>query len=73
LNQLYHLVSKTDDYQALLTVVGKQIIRRLASAWSSYFTVLKEWQKQPNKFLVRPKITKYKNQTKGGKILVYSH
>ncbi|MDJ0520297.1 MAG: hypothetical protein QNJ74_29945 [Trichodesmium sp. MO_231.B1] len=55
------------------TKVSKQIIRRLDSAWSSYFVALKPWQKQPHKFLVRPKITKYKNKTKGRNILVYSH
>ncbi|NEQ76859.1 MAG: IS200/IS605 family element transposase accessory protein TnpB [Okeania sp. SIO2C9] len=70
-NQLYHLVSKTDDYQALPTKVSKQIIRRLDSAWSSYFAALKAWQKQPNKFLGKPKIPKYKHKTKGRNILPY--
>ncbi|WP_293157731.1 transposase [Okeania sp. SIO2C9] len=60
-NQLYHLVSKSYDYQALPTKVIKQIIRRLDSAWSSYFVALKEWQKQPNRFLGKPKIPKYKH------------
>ncbi|WP_192901206.1 MULTISPECIES: transposase [Okeania] len=41
-NQLYHLVSNTDDYQALPTKVSKQIIRRLDSAWNSYFAALRE-------------------------------
>ncbi|WP_293085357.1 transposase [Okeania sp. SIO3B5] len=62
-NQLYHQVSKSDDYQALPTKVSKQIIRRLDSAWSSYFSALKTWQKQPNKFLGKPKIPKYKHKT----------
>ncbi|WP_287281141.1 transposase [Okeania sp. SIO2G5] len=72
-NQLYHLVSKSYDDQALPTKVSKQIIRRLDSAWSSYFAALKAWPKQRHKFLVRPKITKYKNKTKGRNILVYYH
>ncbi|MDY7006520.1 MAG: transposase [Cyanobacteriota bacterium] len=72
-NQLLHKVSKSYDYQALPTKVSKQIIRRLDSAWSSYFAALKAWQKQPHKFLGKPKITKYKNKTKGRNILVYSH
>ncbi|NEQ76906.1 MAG: IS200/IS605 family element transposase accessory protein TnpB [Okeania sp. SIO2C9] len=72
-NQLYHLVSESYDYQVLPTKVSQQIIRRLDSAWSSYFAALKVWQKQPHKFLVRPKITKYKHKTKGRNILVYSH
>ncbi|MDJ0555015.1 MAG: transposase [Microcoleaceae cyanobacterium MO_207.B10] len=70
-NQLYHQVSKSDDYQALPTKVSKQIIRRLDSAWNSYFAALREWKKQPNKFLGRPKIPKYKHKTKGRNILPY--
>ncbi|NEO52192.1 MAG: IS200/IS605 family element transposase accessory protein TnpB [Okeania sp. SIO3B5] len=70
-NQLYHKVSKSDDYQALPTKVSKQIIRRLDSAWSSYFAALREWQKQPNKFLGKPKIPKYKHKSKGRNILPY--
>ncbi len=45
-NELDHKVSKSYDYQALPTKVSKQIIRRLDSAWSSYFAALKAWQKQ---------------------------
>ncbi|NEN93436.1 MAG: IS200/IS605 family element transposase accessory protein TnpB, partial [Okeania sp. SIO3H1] len=70
-NELYHKVSKSDDYQALPTKVSKQIIRRLDSAWSSYFSALREWKKQPNKFLGKPKIPKYKHKTKGRNILPY--
>ena len=69
--ELDHQVSKSDDYQALPTKVSKQIIRRLHSAWSSYFAVLREWKKQPNKFLGKPKISKYKHKTKGRNILPY--
>ncbi|NES87631.1 MAG: IS200/IS605 family element transposase accessory protein TnpB [Moorea sp. SIO2B7] len=67
---LYHLVSKTDDYQALQTQVSKQIIRRLELAWRSYYATLKEWQKKTNKFLIIPKITKYK-KTKYRNIIGY--
>ncbi|WP_293121251.1 transposase [Okeania sp. SIO1I7] len=70
-NELYHKVSKSDDYQALPTKVSKQIIRRLDSAWSSYFSALREWKKQPNKFLGIPTIPKYKHKTKGRNILPY--
>ncbi|MEM1170279.1 MAG: transposase [Cyanobacteria bacterium P01_H01_bin.35] len=70
-NQLYHQVSKSSDYQALPTKVSKQIIRRLAQSWTGYFSALKEWKKQPNKFLGKPKIPKYKHKTKGRNILPY--
>jgi IS605 OrfB family transposase len=70
-NQLYHTVSKTVDYKALPTKVSKQIIRRLDSAWRSYFAAIREWEKQPNKFLGQPKIPKYKDKLKGRNILPY--
>ncbi|NEO52051.1 MAG: hypothetical protein F6K54_02495 [Okeania sp. SIO3B5] len=38
-------VSKSYDYQALPIKISKQIIRKLDSAWSSYFVALKAWQK----------------------------
>ena len=44
--ELYHQVSKSDDYQALPTKVSKQIIRRLDQSWTSYFAALREWKKQ---------------------------
>ena len=70
-NQLYHLVSKTPDYLALPTKVSKQIIKRLDSAWNSYIGALKEFKKQRDKFLGKPKIPKYKDKQKGRNILIY--
>jgi transposase len=71
-NQLYHRVSKTSDYLALPTKVSKQIIRRLEQAWISYFAAFKAWEKQPEKFLGKPKIINYKDKTKGKNLLIYS-
>ena len=72
-NQLYHLLSQTLDYKALPTKVSKQIIRRLDSAWTSYFQAVKAWKQNPEKFLGQPKIPRYKHKTKGRNILPYSH
>ncbi len=70
-NQLYHLLSQTPDYKALPTKVSKQIIRRLDSAWTSYFQAVKTWQKTPENFLGQPKIPGYKHKTKGRNLLPY--
>ncbi|HEY9809628.1 MAG TPA: transposase [Halomicronema sp.] len=72
-NQLYHQLSQTQDYKALPTKVSKQIIRRLDSAWTSYFQAVKSWQKNPDKFLGQPKIPGYKHKIQGRNILPYSH
>ena len=64
-------MSQTVDYKALPTKVSKQIIRRLDAAWTSYFAALKAWNKAPEKFLVKPKIPKYKDKVKGRNILPY--
>ncbi|WP_293160989.1 hypothetical protein [Okeania sp. SIO2C9] len=70
-NELNQKVSNSDDYQVLPTKVSKQIIRRLDKSWSSYFSYLREWKKQQNKFLGKPKIPKYKHKTKSRNILPY--
>ncbi|MDY7005061.1 MAG: transposase [Cyanobacteriota bacterium] len=70
-NELYNQISKSYDYKALPTKVSKQIIRRLDRCWKSYFSSLREWKKQPNKFLGKPKIPKYKHKRKGRNILPY--
>ncbi|AFZ23652.1 transposase, IS605 OrfB family, central region [Cylindrospermum stagnale PCC 7417] len=70
-NQLYHQLSQTDDYKALPTKVSKQIIRRLDSAWISYFAAVKAWKQKKEKFLGQPKIPQYKDKTKGRNILPY--
>ncbi|MFB2918073.1 RNA-guided endonuclease InsQ/TnpB family protein [Aerosakkonema funiforme] len=70
-NQLYHLLSQTPDYKALPTKVSKQIIRRLDSAWTSYFQAVKTWQINPEKFLGQPRIPGYKHKSKGRHLLPY--
>ncbi|MFB2968482.1 RNA-guided endonuclease InsQ/TnpB family protein [Aerosakkonema sp. BLCC-F183] len=72
-NQLYHQLSQTSEYKALPTKVSKQIIRRLDSAWTSYFQAVKTWQINPEKFNGTPKIPGYKHKTKGRNILPYPH
>ncbi|MBD2182729.1 RNA-guided endonuclease InsQ/TnpB family protein [Aerosakkonema funiforme] len=70
-NQLYHLVSQTPDYKALPTKVSKQIIRRLDTAWTSYFQAVKTWHIHPEKFGSKPRIPGYKHKTRGRNILPY--
>ncbi len=72
-NQIYHQLSQPDDYKALATKVSKQIIRRLDSAWTSYFHAVRASNEHPEKFLGKPKILKYKDNIKGRNLLPYPH
>lgn len=73
LNQLYHQLSPTDDYKALLINVSKQIISRLDSAWISYFHTVRAWNEHPENFLGKPAIPKYQDNLKGGNFLPHLH
>ena len=71
-NQLYHQVKTSVDYKALPAKVSQQVLRLLDKNWKSFFEALKTYQKNPNKFLGKPKLPKYKDQTKGRNLLVYT-
>ncbi|WP_413172496.1 hypothetical protein [Anabaena azotica] len=72
-HQLYHQLSETDDYKALLTLVSKQIISRLGSVWISYFHTIRAWNEHPEKFLGQLTIPKYKDNLKGRNLLPHLH
>lgn len=71
-NQLYHKVKTSADYKALPAKVSQQVLKLLDKNWLSFFKALKSYQKNPNKFLGRPKLPKYKDKVKGRNLLVYT-
>lgn len=65
---------KTDldfpDYKAMPTAQSaQQVLRLLEKDWKSFFTAIKDWSKNKNKYLGRPKLPKYVNKN-GRKILI---
>ena len=49
-------------YRALPAHSSQQIIKSLVKSWKSYFRSLKEYKKNPNKFLGTPRAPKYKRK-----------
>ena len=67
-NQLFQLVKESDPYKNIGSNVGQGTLRILDKNWKSFFKAIKDWKKNPNKYLGRPKIPKYKN--KDGRFLL---
>ena len=53
---------KQDDYKALPAQTSQQIIKMLFKNWKSFFTSLKDYKTNPQKYKGKPKIPKFKNK-----------
>lgn len=63
---------KQIDYYALPPQTSQQIIKLLFRNWKSFFKTNKEYKNNPNKFLGRPKLPKYKDKN-GMNIVVFTN
>ena len=55
---------KQIDYYSLPTKISQQIQRNIAAAWKSYFSLIKDYKKNPSKYRGKPHIPGYRE--KGG-------
>jgi len=69
-NELANIIKDSEPYRDLGSNVGQQTLRLLDKNWKSYFKSIKDWNKNKNKYLGRPKLPKYKDKEKGRNILV---
>lgn len=69
-NELAGIIKDTEPYKDLGSNVGQQTLKLLDQNWKSFFASIKEWGKNPEKYLGRPKLPKYKNVQNGRFILV---
>jgi putative transposase len=67
-NELANIMKDTDCYKELGSNVGQQTLKVLDKNWKSFFVCIKDWSKNPSKYLGRPKIPKYKE--KNGRFLL---
>lgn len=58
-NQLFHIIKESEPYKDLGNNVGQATLRKLDNVWKSYFEGLKEYKKNPDNFLGRPKMPGY--------------
>lgn len=73
-NQLQkQLQNKKDyDYSKLPAKVSQQVIKLLDKNWVSFFQSIRDWKKNPSKYLGKPSLPKYKHKTKGRGVLIYT-
>ena len=67
-NDLFQLVKESEPYKDLGSNVGQGTLRILDKSWKSFFVAIKDWKKNPSKYLGRPKLPKYK--AKDGKFVL---
>lgn len=64
-NELFKLCKESDCYKELGSNVGQATLRKLDKNWKSFFSSIKDYGKNPSKYLGRPKIPKYLNKDCG--------
>ncbi len=68
----YLIKNKSENYNKLNGAISQQILKILDRSWKSFFEVIKEWKKNPDKFLGRPKLPGYKKKD-GEFLLVFTN
>ena len=61
-NQLFQLVKESEPYKDIGSNTGQGTLRVLDKNWKAFFKAIKDWKKNPSKYLGRPKIPKYKDK-----------
>ena len=59
------------DYKALPSQTSQQIIKLLYKNWKSFFSVIKDYKKNPNRYKGRPKLPKYKDKD-GRNVVIFT-
>ena len=61
-NQLFQLVKESEPYKDIGSNTGQGTLMVLDKNWKAFFKAIKDWKKNPSKYLGRPKIPKYKDK-----------
>ena len=61
-NQLFQLVKESEPYKDIGNNTGQGTLRILEFTWKGFFVAIKDWKRDPSKYLGRPKIPKYKDK-----------
>ena len=59
------------DYKSLPSQTSQQIIKLLYKNWKSFFSAIKDYKKNPNKYKGRPKLPKYKDKD-GRNVVIFT-
>lgn len=61
------------DYYNMCGNTNQQCIKLLYKNWKSFFKATKEYNKDPSKFLGKPKMPKYKDKKKGRNVVIFTY
>lgn len=56
---------KQPDYKALPSGIAQAVVAKTKASWTLFFTLSKDWKKNPHKYNSYPDIPKYKDKIKG--------
>jgi len=59
---VFDLCKTSEPYLSIGSNVGQATLRMLDKSWKSFFKSIKDWKKNPQKYLGRPKLPKYKEK-----------
>lgn len=59
-----------DPFKELGSQASQQVLELLDRNWKSFFKAIKDWSKNPNKYLGRPKLPKYKDKNGRNNIIL---
>jgi putative transposase len=62
---LNFILKDSEPFKNLGSNSSQQTLRALDKAWKSFYVTIKDWSKNSNKYLGRPKLPKYKDVNKG--------
>jgi putative transposase len=69
---LYHKMKSSEAYKDLPSKVSQQSIKQAATVFRSYIQASKSYRKNPNKFLGKPKLPRYKDKLNGQFVTTYT-
>jgi putative transposase len=61
-NVLDKMLQKEDCYKLLGSQASQKTLQLLDNNWKSFFIAIKDWKRNPSKYLGMPKLPKYKNK-----------
>lgn len=68
----YLIKNKSENYKKLNGATSQQILKILDRSWKSFFEAIKDWVKNPDKYLGKPKLPRYKKKD-GESLLVFTN
>ncbi|MBE2918327.1 IS200/IS605 family element transposase accessory protein TnpB [Anoxybacillus flavithermus] len=71
-NSLDKMLKQEDVYKELPSQTSQQILRLLDKNWKSFFKAIKDWSKNKEKYLGKPKFPKYKKKN-GRNVVIFTN